>query len=180
MTKEEFMYLIAAMKSNYKNFGVDSKEQLKFWYEMLSDLDYTLAEIAVKTIISSSPYAPTISDIRKAAANTVEELPESASAWGEVTSAIRKYGYYQQEKAIESLSPLTRQVVKFMGFRELCLSENMMADRAHFQRMFDTTVRRKEHDRVLPIGVKEKTLFIREQEEKKDHLMKVLLGEVEG
>ena len=24
MTKEEFMYLIAAMKSNYKNFGADS------------------------------------------------------------------------------------------------------------------------------------------------------------
>ena len=91
MDKKQFMYLIAALKSNYRNFGVDSPEQLSFWYDMLKDLDYNLAEIAVKTLISESPHAPTISDIRKAAAHTKEELPVSATAWGEVMQAIKSY-----------------------------------------------------------------------------------------
>ena len=180
MTKEEFMYLIAAMKSNYKNFGVDSKEQLKFWYEMLSDLDYNLAEIAVKTLISESPHAPTISDIRKAAAQTKEELPVSATAWGEVTKAIKSYGYYQQEKALESMSPLTREVVKYIGFRELCLSESQMADRAHFQKMFDSMIKREQHERVIPIDVKEKTLLLRENQAKLKELQTKLLGNIGG
>ena len=166
MDKKQFMYLIAALKSNYRNFGVDSPEQISFWYDMLKDLDYNLAEIAVKTLISESPHAPTISDIRKAAAHTKEELPVSATAWGEVMQAIKSYGIYQQEKALESMSPLTRKVVKAMGFKELCLSENMMADRAHFQKMFDTMIKREEHDRVIPIDVKEKTLLLRENQEK--------------
>ena len=42
----------------------------------------------------------------------------------------------------------------------------MMADRAHFQKMFDTMIKREEHDRVIPIDVKEKTLLSRENQEK--------------
>lgn len=163
MDKKQFMYLIAALKSNYRNFGVDSKEQLEFWYDMLKDLDYALAETAVKKLISESAFPPTIADIRKSASETKEELPTASDAWGEVIKAIRDYGSYREEDAMNSLSDITRMVVKSIGFRELCYSENQMADRAHFMKMYTAMTDRIAKERVLPEDVRQRVLQIQNQ-----------------
>jgi len=156
MNKREFMIIIAALKSNYRNFGVESKEQMEFWYSMLKDIEYPVLEIAIKKLVSELVYPPTIADIRNAVAETTE-IPalDAAGAWGEVRDAIRYYGSYRKEDALESLSPLTRQVVQGMGWQELCYSENQMADRAHFIRMYETLVDRERKERVIPLPVKE-------------------------
>ena len=166
MIKEEFLYLIAALKSNYRNFGVESKEQMKFWFEMLKDLDYVLAETAVKKLISTSTYSPTIADIRKAASETKQELPDAAEAWGEVTKAIQKYGSYRQDDAMNSMSETTRKVVNSIGWRELCYSENQMADRAHFIKLYNTAIDRIEKDRVLPPDVKLNMVQIQQNQQR--------------
>ncbi|NMA64746.1 MAG: hypothetical protein GX957_00695 [Clostridiaceae bacterium] len=155
MTRDQFKYIVVALSSNYKNFGFEAKEQFDFWYSMLKDLDYAIAEAAVKKLVCESPYPPTIADIRKAAADVSSPKLQSASdAWGEITSAIRNYGWYNVVGALDSMSPLTRKVAKIMGFRELCLSENQMADRAHFLKLYETLERREKADRALPEPLK--------------------------
>lgn len=155
MDKKQFAMVIAALKSNYRNFGVETKEQMAFWYDMLKDIDYPVLELAVKKLISEMVYPPTIADIRRAVVETKEISPlDAASAWGEVKDAIRYFGSYRKEDALKSLSPITSKVVQSMGWQELCLSENQMADRAHFIRLYENAVDRQKKEKVVPLPVK--------------------------
>jgi hypothetical protein len=47
-----------------------------------------------------------------------------------------------------------RLAVKRMGWRELCMSENNMADRAHFLRIYETMEKRTKEDNLLPVALK--------------------------
>ncbi|QZY56685.1 replicative helicase loader/inhibitor [Crassaminicella profunda] len=179
VTREEFKVIVAALKSNYRTFGIDTKQQFEFWLSMLEDLEYQVVEVAARKLVSESPYPPTIADIRKAAADVVSpELPSSADAWGEVVQAMKKFGSYNAEKALKSLSPLTRKAVKIMGFRELCVSENQMADRAHFLKMYKVLEQREKTERVLSLPLKEniKQIQGKQQIESKVKLLSEKMG----
>lgn len=156
MNKKEFALIIAALKSNYRNFGVETKEQMNFWYDMLKDIEYSVLELAVKKLICEMVYPPTIADIRKSVAETIQApVLDAATAWGEVRDAIRRYGFYRKEEALKSLSFLTRKVVQGIGWQELCLSENQMADRAHFIKMFESIAQREKQERMLAVPLRE-------------------------
>ena len=95
---------------------------------MLGDLDYKLCETALMELFATHTYPPQISEIReKCAEYTVPHLKDQGEAWGEVQKAISQYGYYRQEEALESLTPIVREAVKRLGFREICLDEKLHA-----------------------------------------------------
>ena len=75
--------------------------------------------------------------------------------WGEVNEAIRHYGYYHQEEGMTSLREPMRIAVQRMGWRALCTSENDMADRAHFLRIYESIVKQDTTQKQLPMGLKE-------------------------
>jgi hypothetical protein len=58
-------------------------------------------------------------------------------AWEKALDAVRRYGSYNQQAALESLDPITRRCVENIGYRDLCMSENIMVERAHFQKIFE-------------------------------------------
>lgn len=58
--------------------------------------------------------------------------------------AIRHFGSYREEEALESMSDLTRNVVRRLGFRNLCMSGNVTADRANFRAIYEQMAE-KEH-----------------------------------
>ena len=49
-----------------------------------------------------------------------------------------------------SLSGPTKEAVERMGFRELCLGDNPVANRAHFFKIYDAILQRKINDSRLP------------------------------
>ena len=71
------------------------------------------------------------------------------SAWEEVTRAIRKYGYSEQEKALDSMSPLTQNAVEKLGWRAICLSENPDTIRAQFRQVYEICSKREAEDRQI-------------------------------
>lgn len=110
---------------------------------MLGDLDYKLCETALMELFATHTYPPQISEIReKCAEYTVPHLKDQGEAWGEVQKAISQYGYYRQEEALESLTPIVREAVRRLGFREICLDENQDAVRAHFFKIYSTDIPR--------------------------------------
>lgn len=128
---------------------------IALWENMLSDVDYRTAELAIQKHMSESPFPPTVADIRKQVADiTVPQQISGMEAWGEVTNAIRRFGSYREEEAKESMSPVTRKVVDYIGYRYLCMSEDEMADRAHFIKAFDTIAQREHRDAMLPLAGK--------------------------
>lgn len=155
MSEKEFEMIAAAIKASYPNANVlPDKFAMRLWYEMLCDLDYSIAQNAVKEHISVSPFPPKIADIRqKCADRMVPQIGDWGEAWGEVEHAIRYFGYMREKEALESMSEITRKVVRRMGWRNICMSENVVADRAHFSQIYDILAKRMTIERQMPIAV---------------------------
>lgn len=158
MTRNEMSRLLAVIAAAFPRFQVDdSGITLNVWHEMLGDLDYQVAQLAVKKLIMQSTFPPSIAEVRKAATDMLNPgLTTGAQAWGEVTRAIRDYGYYREAEAIASMSPTTARVVKYMGWRDICMSEEPTGVlRGHFMRMYDQVADREAQERLLPAGLQE-------------------------
>lgn len=136
----EFATIAMALKAAYPSANIMPDDKSKnVWFTMLQDLDYGVCLNAVKELISLNKFAPSISEIREKCINrTHNEIKDWGTAWGSVERAISRYGMYQPDEALNSLDLITRQIVKRMGFRNLCTSDNQVADRAHFSRMYES------------------------------------------
>lgn len=165
MTREEFSILVKGMKATYTEPKfIPDKDAFNIWYGLLSDLSYETANAAIQSYMLSEAKPPTIADIRKAAAKVVSpELPSSGEAWQKVIKAVRRFGYYQQREALDSLDQLTREAAERFGFRELCdinASDNGVA-RGQFMRIYEQIANRKKADAVLPLGMHEEIARLR-------------------
>lgn len=152
MEKKEVIKLIGVLSANYRNFPEANKEQMtiELWNNMLEDVPYELGEVAIKKYISESVYPPTIADVRQRVADISKpRVTSSIEAWGNVTKVIRKYGSYNEAKALAELDDLTRKTVEYFGYRDLCISENGMADRAHFLKTYETMAERVTKENLL-------------------------------
>lgn len=164
MTKNEAARILAVIAAAYPRFQVDSEGlTLSVWHEMLGDLDYKLVQIAVQKLILESPFPPTISDVRKQVVEIIQDPDDNvdgASAWGEVVQAIRNYGYYRTEEALNSLSPRVRKVASMIGWREICTCEEPGVVRGQFIKMYETYAAREKQDALLPNRLREQIYAI--------------------
>lgn len=156
MTREEFAKLAAAMKTYYPRDNVlPTKESMSLWYDMLQDLGYQEASVALRTHVSLSSFPPSVADIRKTAAdNRNLNIQSMDEAWGDVLRAIRRYGYPREVEALESLQEPCRTIVRRIGWQNLCLSEKLEIERAFFRDSYNPTVARFRAESALPAGVK--------------------------
>ncbi|KRQ87304.1 Loader and inhibitor of phage G40P [Caloramator mitchellensis] len=158
MTKLEVGKIFAVLSAAYDKFEVNEFKQ-QLWFEMLQDIPYQIVQIAIKKIILESPFPPTISDIRRQCADVTQkkcEQIDAGQAWGEITKAIRLYGYCRPEEALNSLSPLTRQVAERLSWREICLCEeqNIGVLRGQFIKIYNSLQERERKSRLLPDSIK--------------------------
>ncbi len=104
----------------------------------LADVDYLQAQAAVLKILNDgAEFFPTIGRIRAAISklNTPGSEADGASEWENVIAELRRIGFYGVPKFE---NPITAQAVRAMGWYTLCHSENSVADRAHFIKIFDS------------------------------------------
>lgn len=150
MTKGETAKLLAVLAAAFPRFEVDDIK-VQVWHEMLGDLDYSLASLAIKKLILESTFPPSIAEVRKAAVEIqTPEQTNGTQAWGEVIKAIRNFGHYREEEALASMSPRTAYVVKCMGWREICMAEELGVIRGHFLKMYQQVAEREQKERLLP------------------------------
>ncbi len=140
MDAKKFAALMKGLRSAYPNAKmIDSDEAMKMWYSMLSDLTYEQLSFAVQRHIATCRFAPTIAEIRELA--SVREEKDWSEAWGHVQDAIGRYGYYEPSKMLDYIKArdeLAYKIVKSLGVRELCLSDNPTADRANFRMAYES------------------------------------------
>ena len=116
MDEKEFGVLVMSMKAVYtKPEFLPDENAINVWYRLLKDLDYKTASLALQKHMMTSPFPPTIADIRSAAAefetavNGTEELSE-LSAWSMVRKAIQNSSY-NAESEFERLPDAVRIAV---------------------------------------------------------------------
>lgn len=156
MDKKEFAMFAAMIQTFYPKDNVLPTDQaMEMWYEVLKDIPFNVAQAFLNKWSMTNKWSPTIADIRQGTVSiTTEEIPDWGKGWDEVQKAIRYYGMYRPEEAMASLSPITKDVTKRLGFLNLCTSENMDADRANFRMIYEELAKRKKEDACLPEGLK--------------------------
>ncbi len=168
MTKKETSKLLSILAVAYDKFQVDSQGvKLKVWHELLRDIPYQVAQLAAKKLILKSPFPPVIADIRREVASIATSHKDrltATDAWEEVINAIRYYGYYREQEALDSMSPLVARTTKAMGWREICLESNIGVIRGQFIKMYGQLLKRKQEDDLLPIELRENIRLISEGE----------------
>lgn len=153
MTFDEWRILVKGLKSVYTspNFLPDG-DSIKIWYNLLQDIPYNVASAAIQKYMMTEKFPPTVADIRDMVANVkMGDKPLWSDGWEEVLIAIRKYGSYRENEAMESMSELTRMAVQRLGFRNICMSENIMTDRANFRMIFEQLAERNHTQMKIPM-----------------------------
>jgi hypothetical protein len=157
MTEKEFSILAKGMKAVYTmpSFLPDS-DAMNVWYQLLKDLDYMVVQTAVQKYMLTQKNPPVIADIRELCASvTMGEKPLWSDGWEEVMQAIRRYGSYNEEKALERMSDITKQCVKRLGYQNLCRSEDISIERANFRMIYEQIANREQERKKIPIGMQQ-------------------------
>lgn len=157
MDKVEFSKFAAALRTYYpREKLIPNQEAMELWYMQLNDIPYEIATIALNKWVALNKYSPAISEIRETASELVNgEVGEWGDAWEEVRKAIGKFGIYRTEEAMESLSPLAREATKRIGFRNICLSDNITADRANFKKVYESLAEREKKNAQVSDNMKQ-------------------------
>lgn len=149
MTKEQLLKGLKYLGVAYnKEF---TQEQASVWFDMFKDDDYKTFSQAVKRLISTNQFMPSIAEIKKEIAKLENPLLtlRAEDEWEEVLKAIRKYGYYKQEEAFNSLKEITQNAVRNLGWYRLCSSENIQWEKKEFITIFNSKVDGAREDYLL-------------------------------
>lgn len=155
MTRQEFATFAMALKTYYPREALlPNQPAMELWYRELEDIPYKVAEAALRKWVATNKWSPSIAEIREIT-TTIQygEQLTWGEAWERALNAVRRYGSYNRQAALDSLDPLTRRCVENIGYLDLCMSENIMVERAHFQKIFEVYSKRAETDKRLPISL---------------------------
>ena len=114
MTRDETVNIIRVMVDSYPNYKPNNlSETVDVWHTMLSDYDYNLVSVALKSYILSgtSGFAPAIGQIvaKMHAITHPQELNEM-EAWSLVSKAIRN-SIYNAADEYAKLPPIVQKAV---------------------------------------------------------------------
>lgn len=158
MTKREFGLFAAAIRTYYPRENILPNEQAHdLWFRQLQDVPYPVAEAVLAKWVATNKWSPAISDIRDGMAEIQNGGPADdwGEAWDQAMTAIRRFGSYDEDGALASLPPLTRETVRRLGYKSLCWSENQVADRANFRQVYEILSKRKVETDKIPLPVRE-------------------------
>lgn len=166
MVRQEVIQVLTLLAGNYESFAkrAETDEQVEMlvstWLECLGDLDYKVVLQAVKKSIISSPYPPTIHDIRKNAVQIMNPIQQKTAieAWNEALNMISG-GLYMTQEQFNKYSP---EVRKFFGsvnqVKQLAMLDSDTINsvtKGQFLKQYDVLVERDKEERLLPDAMKQ-------------------------
>ncbi len=137
--KEGVLKVLATIGAAYPHHNV-TRDTVALYADLLADIDPAVLRLAALKHIAGSKWYPTVAELRSAATDlTRPRIRTGAEAWGDVLSEVKRVGSY---KAPAFADPVTARVVAGIGWQNICMSEDMMADRAHFIKAYEASSKR--------------------------------------
>ena len=153
MDKKEFGKFALTLKTFYPREGLLSNDTaVELWYRMLNDIPYELGINFLQKWVATEKWPPTVADIRQGVTSLATGGSKNwAEAWAEVRKAIGRYGVHRESEAMQSLSPLARQTVSWLGWKSICCApEDDASYRANFRDVYNTVAQRQMETAQLP------------------------------
>jgi hypothetical protein len=171
-TKAEVAQIYMVLGAAYPNFGRDGDERmfelsLKVYQEILVDIPFDVLQAAAQQHIAQNKWFPAIAELRELAVDLMTtQHSTAAEAWGEVLSVMRRPSLWPEHGIpfdgdyplpIEAMfkDKLAYKVAMAIGWRDLCASENTMADRAHFLKAYEAAAQRESRNNLALPAVKQ-------------------------
>jgi hypothetical protein len=149
MTRTEGAQLVGMIASAYPQWK-PSQETVAVYVELLHDLDAKEAQNALRSLLMANEYPPAVATIRKKVLELQDGLPLTKSeAWELVMLKVRKEGTYGSPKFED---PVVQEVVRAIGFREICQSTNTDTIRAQFFRLYDEQSTKRIDEKLSAVG----------------------------
>jgi hypothetical protein len=145
------MIAATAQGSRLSRESVD--DMINAYAALLADLDYARCNAAVRVLLQSKNWIPAVADIRKVVLE-LERGPvrPAGEAWGDALKAISRYGAYRVPGVDFQFSdPEVLRCVNALGWKELCLSENQVADRARFIELYGMVSAQERREQQAPL-----------------------------
>ena len=119
MNKEQFLRGMTFLGTAYKTGFTE--EEVEVWYQMLKDYQEEDFNKAIKELIKTEKYPPSIAQITEHIAKShFKALPNAESEWVRVIDTVHSFGSYKEEEALNSLCEYTRKIVKLIGYYKIC------------------------------------------------------------
>ena len=113
------------------------------WERALADLPLPAVERALLKLVMTNRFFPAVAEIREAVETmTGAGHPTPEEAWGEVMDQLNQY------RPPTYSDPLIHKAVKAIGYINLCLSEQIGVERAHFLQIYKAYLHRAEDSGV--------------------------------
>ena len=151
-TEKEIAQIIGLISAAYPNWS-PTDLTAEVYYQVLHDLDAEELKAAALQCVSENgrKFAPSVGELRGAVADLRRaylNIPSAYSAWQEVLQQITDVGSYRTPQFTH---PLIDRAVRSLGWRNICLSENSVADRARFLQFYEQLQHRAEtEDMMIP------------------------------
>lgn len=170
MNRVETIQVITLLAGNYDSMAKKDKTQKELmiatWLECLGDLDYQLILNAVKKTIISSPYPPTVHDIRKNATDLISSTKNNAlEDWDECYKMICN-GTYMTQKEFDSHSDICKKFLGSISQLRAYASNtdfNMDVVRSNFLKQHEILSKREQEQKLLPKSMQEFTQKLAEK-----------------
>lgn len=142
--------IISIMSAAFPNWH-PTELTAEVFFQTLSDIPTDELKAATLHCITENgrKFAPSVGELRGAVQELrgyVSNLPTSYQAWQEVLRQIADVGYYGTPSWSH---PIVEKAVRAMGWRDLCMSENAVADRARFIQCYEQFAERAARDDML-------------------------------
>ena len=162
MTREETKAILAVLKAGYPNFykdmtKEDAKNTVDLWATMFADDSARLVTEAVKSLICTLKFPPTIADVKeKIHLLTQPQGMSELEAWNTVRRAI---SYYDAQENYNSLPPMLQRLVGSPNqLREWAVMESETVNsviQSNFMRSYKVMAARDREQAMLPESAKE-------------------------
>lgn len=104
-------------------------EQLKIYHDGLIDLDIKKLQKLITKMIMTHDFFPKVSTIRREYQTMGRKILNEFETHTIIQKAISQHGIYHTEEALEQIrknSPALYEIVKRLGWREICMSPESM------------------------------------------------------
>lgn len=161
-------YLVAVYPEMEKAFNSQTTQAV--WYDLLKDINFNDLTLACKVYCSTGRFAPKPADIRALVAESTNDYRDWSSGWSLVLISIQKYGMYQETEALKWIGEqdkIASESIRRLGYKNLCMSEDEIAFRANFRKVYESENDRRKFYSKLPPESKKKMLENKEKAKNK-------------
>lgn len=140
------------------------------YVEMLADINPVTLEQAIKNIVKTRKFLPTIAEIREecstlsAYVNAHEELPIAQSEWEKVIKVVGTYGFDYGKEHLEGLTLQAAKPIWSSFDPRMGHEYNEASCRAQFIKCYEQLIDREKHRQRMANSIKDNHILLKARE----------------